>query len=351
MSNVYATKDRIASMLGTYADFSRLVAERRAAGMERREPLEPFYVLGKFYFDKYGQCWRLKREDDLEAARGVMLPVMTEAEAEAALAATAGYGPLELEGSTATYHGQTAPEGTVCAGCGIGWTMENCHDLYLDDGKETCTHEPADADIIGKTFSEAVAVTTVVENGGALRRLMGAIRPKTGLTGEESMYRGRSLKGGDVISPECLATYCHERHYHRACIRKIEEARSAAEMQDYIAGIIAAFEHAGFTDVRVVPGGVPPTIRALIMMEADAADELAAYEAGTTNIVVETAQGRFPMAMDQGMIDLTEVGIPLSAFADMEGIGAYNALPDWNVIPLDPSALDRLRVLLLRKQG
>jgi len=122
----YDTKKGIAESLKSLEGLCRLVAERHTAGYERKERLNEFYILGRYWLDTCGNC--------LEANGTVpkdLLPdipdVLAHDEFWAYIREKTGKEDLMLSFSI----NNLPLPGLKCVQCGMPWEIQNCHDTVV----------------------------------------------------------------------------------------------------------------------------------------------------------------------------------------------------------------------------
>jgi hypothetical protein len=122
----YDTKQGIAESLASLPAFLELISERHKAGYERGERMNEFYILGWYNLDTCGNCCKAMGFIPKKAFPNIP-DVLNREEFWAFLKANAkDESQLRISFS---YSSDLPRANTVCASCGKGWTIENCHDI------------------------------------------------------------------------------------------------------------------------------------------------------------------------------------------------------------------------------
>jgi hypothetical protein len=122
----YDSKDGIAASLVSLEKFLELVQARHEAGYSRGERLRQWVVLGRYWLDTCGNCWKAKKDAPWNVIPKEAFPdipdVVSEFEAE--------WGPAMKDTIFSAGGGLPHPH-LLCPHCHKGWTIRNCHDTIV----------------------------------------------------------------------------------------------------------------------------------------------------------------------------------------------------------------------------
>lgn len=289
-----------ASTVKSYADFANLLWSGYAFASQKRSPnrgsLERLVFLGRYYSDEFGRCRRFSKDVIPESVRSNLPFMMTQDAFQKAL--------KKFHRSKRFYQDwpSLAPEGGIpsprgnqlCAGCGNGWTLEDCHDMEVEGWRDESSED------------FPISLNSVVWPGDA----------------------------ADL--------FCY-RYYHGPCYRQLQESRVVAESDESFAFIRSLFYAAGFEAVRFFRAPLPMHQRKWLRYHSqNTADAgLNAYR----YYRIETTQGYFALlriAVD--WIDLHDTGIRISEIK--QGLQSPGNLPPMFTFKNNVDRLVRFRTLL-----
>lgn len=142
----YDTRAGIAGAIKTLEGFNRLIHARNAAGYDRDERLNVFYVLGRYYLDACGNCGKAQG-----SVPKVILPdipdVLTQDEFREHLK---GQPSADLCISFSMDGCGVPPVGLLCSHCNVAWGDDNFHDTVTYHATEVISL----ADFVGRTLGE-----------------------------------------------------------------------------------------------------------------------------------------------------------------------------------------------------
>lgn len=360
--SIYDTKDGIATMLSSYEDIYELHRARREACYDRSERLASFVILGRFYTDGCGNWTKLNRMTITDDLRRQMPAVMTMDEFNEFMQDHSIDGWNVYEGMSGMSSGLPPSPRIVCARCGVGWSLENCHDYDDEGGFE---ESRSLGGYVGKTLREVQE--ELDDQSDAAYRVHTAIRndrwvdnspdhKRYGLGREEGW---RSEDSDDpqitmdyIVQPGDHGNASFNRYYHGDCFKEMMSEDEAAEGIAMIEGLTQMFEGAGFDGVVITKIPLPQHIRDWMLQDEPDLDddELDAASDELTYLRVETGQGTFGIFIAAyPAIDLTGTGIELKELVpEME-----DAPPDFPAIcgfDGDPAILLKLWQLLTKSQ-
>jgi hypothetical protein len=115
------------------AGLNQLAADRRAAA-NRKEPLNEFCVLGRFLLDTSGHCSPITENAPADLYR--VNPYDKDSHVPLVLNHEELWAFMRGEMLTSSMGWGFPPEYATCPLCGARWTIENCHDIIVDQGHE-----------------------------------------------------------------------------------------------------------------------------------------------------------------------------------------------------------------------
>jgi len=327
---LFNLKDKVEEKLNSYKDFYEMMFVR--SQLDGRGKLTTFVVLGRYCTDSYGRCMRLNREIFTDEDRKAMPSVMTMGEFEeffiSEVKPRIGDERLRIYESV---QGASLPfplpnPRFVCAGCGGGWTLDNCHDIDNEGGFEEIDLSP----FVGKTLREAQQ--EVLERTDAMRDFykLAIKNPKwvdTNVPDRRECQRGwRDEETKDVtisldyvVQPNDSTQVHTYRFYHGSCFRQYREeclAQQNVQMKELMKDM---FEGAGFKDVHITSNKLPQHMRDWMMLVdgvlEDSDKEM--YEKMCDQVKydrVDTEQGSFGVmhgASGEAYLDLDGTGVTL----------------------------------------
>lgn len=122
----YNDSKAIASELDTLHDLHRLAKARHEAGYDRREQLDEFLVLGRFWLDRCGNFMHTKLEWEGGQDLGFLVKGLPEVVHRDDLFAFLG--KLSI---SSTFRSLPTSE-DLCPECGEGWSLETCSDAQAE---------------------------------------------------------------------------------------------------------------------------------------------------------------------------------------------------------------------------
>lgn len=147
----YDSYQGILDSLGSLYDFNKLLSDRQNAGYSRHERLKEWVVLGRFYLDSCGNCF--KYSEDLTALlkrnQVYNLPPVISSQNLGLIIKLYEAGSGKHLSTTASSQNDI-PEGhAICPECLKGWGVDNCHDTVVEHRLEVVSLE----DYIGDELS------------------------------------------------------------------------------------------------------------------------------------------------------------------------------------------------------
>ena len=352
----YDTKDGIAARLDTLERLHELVCARQQVGPESDPRLSQFVVMGRFYTDR-GGCWiRLNSELITEDIRQQMPPVMTEDEWHEFLKQRGISGQV-YEGYGGFALNRPPSHRLVCASCGRGWDIGNCHDYVEDERFEEGV--PLDS-YVGKTLRQVQEELDRLND--AVRFVDLAVRNDQWVnssprarSGENEGWRcadstDHKITEDYVVQPGDEGMFRTHEYYHGACAR-IRQAELAVEQEaETVEAFREMFEQTGFDAVVITKTALPNHIRDWVRQEGkDIDDEVIANE--MTYFRVETGQGAFGIFIAAyPLIDLTGTNVGLVDVApELAGVPIPPNVPPLCGFDGDTAFLLRLWQMLVKK--
>lgn len=128
----YNTSLGIAELVKTLVGLNQLASARRAAYYERKEKLDEFWVLGRYYLDRCGNfCKAIPpgRKTLVPKDAFPSLPDCLTNDEFKQFVADKGEPDFRTMVSLTDY--DLPEEGTICSECAMGWNISNCHDVVL----------------------------------------------------------------------------------------------------------------------------------------------------------------------------------------------------------------------------
>lgn len=124
----YNSKRGIKGALTSLDDFIELVSERRNAGYRKKERLNEFYVLGRYYMDACGNCHKIFGWIPKEKFPGISNVITSDELWEHIKRCIEN--PDEISISSGA-NSDLPIDKVTCPVCKKGWTIDNCHDTVV----------------------------------------------------------------------------------------------------------------------------------------------------------------------------------------------------------------------------
>lgn len=355
------TKEGIEAQLGSYESFYTVMNVRRSRHVNNPvKHLSSFAVMGRFYTDKSGNCYRLNREVFTDEDRSQMPVVMSKEEFWTFV--TAVIKPRMQEeirvledvlGFKPSF--PLAPPGQVCARCGGPFELDQCHQTEGDGGFETIDLSP----FVGKTLRETQETLTSRTDGVWRFHRVPSIQPnrhsaplpsRPWLSSKQEGWR--CVEDEYVILAEDTAQVSVDRYYHASCYQQVLLDREAAEEQTFIDEFKEVLNHFNFQDMRMIRTSAPKHIRPLFLQIFGDDPRMDLVMQQIPYYRIGSAQGSFGLIKTEPpMIDLEGTGIEIQDL--IPDIADYLPKDMSAVIPYagDAELLLRLWQQLILKSG
>lgn len=238
----YDTKEGIAGYLRSLTTLN-VLSKLRNAAYKRKERLNEFCVLGRFYFDNSGSCgpitdnapadlYRVNKYDEESRCP----PVMTRDELT-----------LFMRGESFTWaHAWPFPPAYAkCSVCDQPWTIDNCHDIVTGDEHTYVSLEP----FVGIFFAKVKQLPEFAERRWHVIHDEIVINPARPGESDGKCSNGNPwwrIKASDyVIQTGDIASVQLKTFTHDACYRRDGATRQRAKFKE-------VFANAGLHDVSLI---------------------------------------------------------------------------------------------------
>jgi len=236
---LYDSHEAIRDAITSLRNLNALIRERHQAGYVRKERLQEWVVLGRFYFDSCGNCWKYTGGSIPAEVFPDLPKVMRQTEFSAFIKRSSL--PSKTSSFTCSIGDDIPPADLFCPECGTHWTVQNCHDTVIE-------HETRTVDLNKKAGQRLVDVVGRWKmNGYAVWRLQPGKSIRNDIYIDSSNKLGWIEPEGEYfINPgdEALANIWTYRHHK--CHRQNQLKRE----QEYFQKI---FTEAGFQEIWLSP--------------------------------------------------------------------------------------------------
>lgn len=249
-----------------------------------------------------------------------------------------------------------APPHVTCAHCGLGWTLDACHDIDNEGDFEQIDLTP----FVGRTLREVeVELQTCTD---AVRAFPGSLsvhnkrwedpdREEQFSTPEQRGYRDAHSEDYPitldyVVAPADSMSVFRYRFYHGPCYSALNALHISENDREFMKQAEQLFVDNGFRDVRILPASLPDHLRRWLL------PELGDDVGGVPYYRVETREGTVGLwVAAYPMFDLEGSGVSLADFDANAAAGLQKGTP--SVMPALGEAEQMLRLwqLMTKKQA